>query len=181
MGSASGTSEDSIPAAFGQGRIISPGTPRQLGVFGLFPPASTQRRVLEPLNQPLTAKSAEPDLLWIEFAELCGGSASPEDYRALAAEHPVWVIDDVPSPAVESLIGSTQAWRRFGEVVDVLHDQDITLFLVGHGPFDWDAAATHTQRASIEGLDMGRIAGRLSLLAHVESEEDLPDAESAGC
>lgn len=170
-----------IPAleAFSRGRIITPGTAAQLGAFGLFPPSKSQERVLTPTTQRLTAKAAD-DMLWISFAELCGGLTSTADYLALAADYRTWVIDGVPSPTVESAAGSTPAWQRFSNVVDVLYDQDITLFLVGHGPLDWDLAQDPAHRTSAQPVDLARIASRLSLLGRVESSAPFEEAEAAG-
>ena len=154
---------------FRRGRVISPGTPRQLGAFGLFPPPPAEQRTLTPTTQPLPVKAAG-DVLWVAFAELCGGLMSTADYLALAAEYRVWVVDGVPSPAHESAEGSAAAWQRFGNAVDVLYDEDVTLFLVGRGPLDWDAGdAGHGTALPV---DMARIASRLSLLGRVETGTD---------
>ncbi|UVJ38468.1 AFG1/ZapE family ATPase [Arthrobacter sp. CJ23] len=174
-----GQSRGAEPAlGFRAGRIITPGSPRQLGRLGLFPPSDVQRRVLKLATRPITARNAEPDLLWISFAELCGGPATTADFQALAAEHRMWVIDGVPSPRLEFALGPAAAWQRFGQVVEVLQELDIALFLIGAGPFDW--GSTDTDSIGTEtGLpaEMARIASRLALLGRVES----PDAsERAG-
>jgi predicted ATPase len=165
--------------AFSRGKIITPGTTAQLGAFGLFTPSTSQERVLTPTTQRLTVKAAD-DMLWVGFPELCGGLMSTADYLALAVDYKTWVIDGVPSPTFESTAGSAPAWQRFGNVVDVLYDQDITLFLVGHGPLDWDLAQDPAHRASAQPVDVARIASRLSLLGRVESSAPFEDAETWG-
>ncbi|MGW9414476.1 cell division protein ZapE [Arthrobacter cupressi] len=160
---------------FRRGRVISPGTPRQLGAFGLFPPPPSERRTLVPTTQPLTVKAAG-DVLWVAFAELCGGLMSTADYLALSAEYGVWVVDGVPSPGHESAEGSAAAWQRFSNAVDVLYDEDVTLFLVGRGPLDWDAGGGP---GSTLPVDMARIASRLSLLERVVAAAGTPDDEAA--
>jgi cell division protein ZapE len=160
-------------AGFRRGRIITPGTERQLGVFGLFAPPPSGHRTLVPTTQPLRVKAAG-DVLWVGFAELCGGLMSTADYLLLAAEYRVWVIDGVPSPAHESAAGSAPAWQRFSNVVDVLYDEDVTLFLVGRGPLDWDGAATASARTALP-VDLARIASRLSLLERIEGSPDGAD------
>ncbi|MCX2746334.1 hypothetical protein OOZ51_00720 [Arthrobacter sp. MI7-26] len=170
--------------AFSRGRIITPGTTAQLGAFGLFPPSKSQERVLSPTAQRLTAKAAD-DMLWISFSELCGGLTSRADYLALAMDYKTWVVDGVPSPTVESASGSAPAWHRFSDVVDVLYDQDITLFLVGHGPLDWDLAQdlahrTGSPHTSAQPADLARIASRLSLLGRVESSAPFEEVEAGG-
>lgn len=174
------TTDNSTPAAFKQGRTITPGTPRQLGAFGLFPPSPSQQRLLKPTTQPLMAKSAEPELLWISFAELCGKPTTTADYLALARNHSTWVIDGVPSPGVDSPLGSAAAWQRFSNVVDVLFDRNITLFLVGVGPFDWHAMGHGLPSAAALPGDLARTASRLSLLTRLESTEELDAIELSG-
>lgn len=171
-------------AAFRRGRIITPGTARQLGVFSLFPPPPAQQRILTTPAGPLAARSAEPELLWTSFAQLCGGAQVP-GYRALAARYSTWVVDGVPSPAAGGGASAASgvvhaaaeaAWQRFCEVVDVLYDADVTLFLVGPGPLDWPAAA------AVPGLParLARAADRLALLERVESDEALAAEHSSG-
>ncbi|WP_284986526.1 cell division protein ZapE [Arthrobacter sp. fls2-241-R2A-172] len=160
---------------FRSGRIITPGTPAQLGRLGLFTPAPIQSRVLTPTTHPIVVRNSDPDLLWVGFDELCGGLTSPADYLALADSYATWVIDDVPSPAGNHP-ALAPAWQRFSNVVDVLHDQDITLFLVGKGPLDWDGAGS----GSVMPVDLARIASRLSLLTRCESAKPLEREESAG-
>ncbi|MGO4582353.1 AFG1/ZapE family ATPase [Arthrobacter sp. 2RAF6] len=164
---------------FSRGKIITPGTPAQLGAFGLFPPAKSQARILTPTTQRLTVKMAG-DTLWVSFTELCGGVMSTADYLALAEDYGTWVIDGVPSPTIESTAGYAPAWQRFSKVVDVLYDQDITLFLVGHGPLDWNLAGDQASRTSTPPVDLARIASRLSLLGRVEASAPFDEVEAGG-
>lgn len=156
---AAGTRPATAAGSFRSGRIISPGAPGQLGRLGLFRPTPSQGRVLQPTTQPIVVKNSDPDLLWVGFEELCGGLTSTSDFLALAETFSTWVIDDVPSPA-EGDAASAPVWQRFSNVVDVLYDQDITLFLIGVGPLDWDVEAGR----SVLPVDLARIASRLSLL-----------------
>jgi hypothetical protein len=156
-----------------QGRIIIPGTERQLGTYGLFPPSPAQQRTLTPTRHQLTAKNAEPELLWISFAELCAGTASLADYRVLAGQHSTWVIDGVPAPGAD-LREKASTWLLFGALVDALCEQGVTLFLIGPHALDFEGAA-----AALKGAKgpadtelwevMTRTARHLSLLARVES------------
>ena len=169
---------------FERGLVISPGTDRQLGAYGLFRPAPSQQQALELPLHTLTAKSAAPDLLWVGFAELCGGPLESADYRALAARYPVWVIDGVPSPLVESDpesgAGSAGAWERFLEVLDRLREQDVIPFLVCRGPLDWAAPGltdAHSERAAA----LARITDRLAGLRRLITDEELEDEQTGGC
>jgi cell division protein ZapE len=172
---AEGTRPVTGTGAFRSGRIISPGSPGQLGRVGLFRPTPSQGRVLQPTTQPMVVKNSDPDLLWVGFEELCDGLTSTSDFLALAETFKTWVIDDVPSPT-EGDAASAPAWQRFSNVLDVLYDQDITLFLIGTGPLDWDVEAS----GNVLPVDLARIASRLSLLSRSHPDEALKREEAAG-
>ncbi len=172
---AAGTHPSTGTGAFRSGRIISPGAPGQLGRLGLFRPTPSQGRVVQPTTQPIVVKNSDPDLLWVGFDELCGGLTSTPDFLALAEMFSTWVIDDVPSP-VDGDAASAPAWQRFSNVVDVLYDQDVTLFLIGPGPLDWDVEGN----GSVLPVDLARIASRLSLLSRSHPDDELEREEAAG-
>ncbi|MGO4143933.1 cell division protein ZapE [Paenarthrobacter sp. YAF11_1] len=182
---AAGTAPAEGFAAFRSGRIVSPGTPAQLGRLGLFRPAPSQGRVLQPTTQPMVVRNSDPEVLWVGFEELCGGLTSTADFLVLAETYGTWVIDDVPSPAVRDS-ASAPSWQRFSNVVDVLHDQDITLFLIGEGPLEWDidASGSVSPVPPVLPVDLARIASRLSLLGRVEHHDGVDSAlhskEAAG-
>jgi cell division protein ZapE len=140
---------------FAKGRIITPGTEHQLGTYGLFPPSPAQQRTLTPTTLRLTAKNAEPELLWISFTELCDSRVSATDYEVLASRHKTWVVDAVTAPEADPSPQRSSAWHRFSTLVDVLYAYDVTLFVVGSGL----------------SADLARVAGRLSLLELVESAD----------
>lgn len=153
-----GSGEGEAKPAFARGRIITPGTEHQLGTYGLFPPSFSQQRMLKPATRQFSAKNAEPELLWISFTELCAGQASKADYDTLASQHSTWVIDSVPAPGPAGSEQKSPDWHRFGTLVDVLYDRDVTLFLIGAGL----------------PADLPRVATRLSLLTRVDSTEEAP-------
>jgi hypothetical protein len=169
--------------ALAHGRIIVPGTEHQLGTYGLFPPSDAQRRILTPGTVPLTARNAEPELLWVRFADLFGGAATRGDYEVLADWHTTWVIDGVPDP-VAVFAERAPGWIRFGEAVEVLSERGRTLFLIGPHPLEWESATVAWQDSGIPGTTdvpqaMAGIARRLSVLVRVESAgEDVPEGIS---
>ena len=180
-------------SGFSRGILITPGTDRQLGAYGLFLPAPSQHQVLALPSRALPVKSADPDILWVSFAELCGSPLEVADYRQLAGRFPAWVIDGVPSPVMESASrpgpgsGSAAAWRRFLEVLDLLSERDIPLFLIGRGPLDWESASQESainrpaDAPSQPDTHLARIAHRLAILRRIESDEQLEDEQTAGC
>lgn len=132
---------------FGAGRYLS-------DAAGLQWPAAADRVTLRPTTQPITALSAAGDLVWFEFADLCERPTSTLDYLSLAAAYPRWVLSGVPRMADASPDGV----QRFCNVVDILHDQDAELTLVGA---DWRVSGPEPVAG---GLDLARTRSRLALL-----------------
>ncbi|MBP1135457.1 hypothetical protein JOE31_001689 [Arthrobacter sp. PvP023] len=154
-----GSPAETPQQAFRPGRIIVPGTARQLGTFGLFAPAPGQRRILDVAGRPLEVKSAEGDLLWVGFRELTGAAAPARDFASLAVRFREWVVDGLPSQA--GAAGSPE-WQQFLDVVDLLFAADATLFAIGPGVPEL-------------GPD-----SPLSRLLRVESDEEPPAAHRSG-
>ncbi|MFE4834378.1 AFG1/ZapE family ATPase [Arthrobacter sp. NPDC056691] len=167
-------------AGFHRGLVITPGTERQLGACGLFSPSPSQRDVLALPTGPLSVKGAGPDMLWASFAELCGRARSTSDYLLLAERFNAWVVDGIPAPSAEGGAGPAD-WQRFLAVLDVLHGQDITPFLIAPGllgsPFGGPECRAPEELAPV----MSRIEERLSKLRRIESDEQLADEQSGGC
>lgn len=167
-------------AGFHRGLVITPGTERQLGACGLFRPSPSQRAVLSLPTGPVAVKGADPDMLWAGFAELCRGDWSTADYRLLAETFPAWVVDGIPSPSAESAASSAD-WQRFLALLDVLHERDITPFLIAPGPFGSPFGAPDGGAPGELAAVLSRIGERLSVLRRIESDEQLADEQSGGC
>lgn len=166
-------------AGFRRGLVITPGTERQLGACGLFRPSPSQGDVLALPTGPLAVKGADPDILWVGFTELCGASRATADYLLLAERFPAWVMDGIPTPSAES--ASTADWHRFLAVLDVLHGQDITPFLIVPGPPGSAFGGPEDSARDELGAVLSLIGERLSMLRRIESDEQLADEQSAGC
>lgn len=167
-------------AGFQRGLVITPGTERQLGACGLFRPSPSQRDVLSLPTGPLAVKSADPDILWVGFAELCSASRSTSDYLLLAQRFPGWVVDGIPSPSPESAAGKAD-WQRFHALLDVLHGQDVTPFLIVPGPLGSPFVEPEGSAQGELGAVLSLIGERLSVLRRIESDEQLLDEQSGGC
>lgn len=158
-----GTENSDWSLGFGGGRIIVPGTARQLGAFGLFRPSPPQEQAPRE-GQPRLAdnhtavwdtavKHAEGGVLWIRLGELLEQNIPGQELAELAAAYGTWVVDaDVPG----IVSGSSRLTKRFVEVAGVLEQCDVTVFLVSASPLNLDPA------------------NPLSALALVESSEELP-------
>lgn len=154
------------------GRIIVPGTDRQLAAFGLFPPSSAQHGEVAAAAHTFTAKASDAELLWIGFGELCRLEASPAAYADLARRHPLWVVDGVPAPGSAGAVKDVGAWAQFAAVLAVLAAEGTTLFVVGRRPMDWDAAAHEAEDAGLRA-SLAAVARRLELMVRVESDESV--------
>lgn len=168
----SGTKNSGWSLGFSGGRIIVPGTARQLGAFGLFRPsphpgqapgggqrladnhgAVRDTAAQQTASKHAAVKHAEGGLLWISLGELLEQNMPAEELTGLAAEYGTWVLDaDVP----EIASGSSRLSKRFVEVAGALEQCDVTVFLVSASPLNLDPA------------------NPLSALALVESSEELP-------
>lgn len=148
------------PSGFRPGRMISPGTGRQLGTYGLFVPAPGQRRTLDVGGTSLSVKSAEGDLLWIGFRELTGGALAAADLAPLAARFSEWAVDGVPASAGPH--ATSPEWTRLSDVVELLFAAGVTVFLIGAALPDFGADSP------------------FSLLLRVESDEQLAAEHTSG-
>ena len=143
---------------FRRGRVIIPGTPHQLGTFGLFRPPAWQARVLNAAGADLAVRNAGGGLLWLGYDELCSDDLDMASIPALAREYRTWVIDDVPSAGAAGIRSS----RRFGEIAAVLQDCDVTVFVICAATPEWGPE------------------NALSQLTVLESAEELPAEELLG-
>lgn len=112
---------------FRGGRIIIPGTARQLGAFGLFRPSPSQAQA--PGHTVL--KHAEGGVLWISLGQLLEQNIPVPELTDLAATYRTWVLD---AHAPEILSASGPIAKRFVDVAAVLERCDVTVFLVSAGP-----------------------------------------------
>jgi len=73
---------------------------------------------------------AGPGVAWLEFAVLCGGPRSPDDYIEIAREYQTLIVSDVP---VLDAARDDEA-RRFIALVDELYDRNVNLILSAAAP-----------------------------------------------
>jgi len=63
------------------------------------------------------------EVVWFDFAELCGGNHDQSDYLDIAHRYPVLIISGIPKLATEN----GAAARRFTWLIDVLYDNHVKL------------------------------------------------------
>ena len=143
------------PDPFGVGAYLWPGTPAQRQALGLPPLAQT--RIEVPVgHRSLPAVSAADGLLHFSFADLCEGPTAVLDYLTLSESWQRWLLDAVP-PLRDA---SPAARQRFINLVDVLYDRRLALFLVSAAPLDETLADSDI-------ADMSRTRSRLSQLRQI--------------
>ncbi len=153
-----------------EGRILVPGSSRQLAVYGLFPPPPGRHRAAHAGSRVFAAKACEPELLWISFDELCAPGTSREDYSLLAAGAELWVIDGVPPPEPSDAGPRAEAWELFAAALAAAAARGTTLFVVGTAPMDWGAASVSADDARLRSA-LAETARLLAKLKRVESDE----------
>lgn len=81
-------------------------------------------------NRQIGALRRAGGVVWFDFATLCGGPRSQNDYLEIAARFHTVLLSDVPimSPAMASEA------RRFVWLIDVLYDQKVKLIMSAEGP-----------------------------------------------
>jgi len=78
----------------------------------------------------LTSRCVADDVIWFDFAELCDGPRSQNDYIELARIYHAVLISGVPAMGVDA---DDQA-RRFVNLVDEFYDRNVKLVLAAEKP-----------------------------------------------
>ena len=85
---------------------------------------------LEVEGRPINARFEAEDVVWFDFAELCDGPRSQNDYIELAREYHAVLVSDVPELGG---IKDDQA-RRFLNLVDEFYDRSVKLIISAEVP-----------------------------------------------
>ena len=105
----------------------------------LAPEPATQGQVLEVDGRTIVTRYCADDVVWFEFAELCDGPRSQNDYIELARVFHAVLISNVPVFRAEQ---DDQA-RRFVNLVDEFYDRNVKLVLSAAAPLAELYQATH--------------------------------------
>jgi cell division protein ZapE len=98
----------------------------------LAPEPGTADRVLEIEGRPVRARWLADDVAWFDFAELCDGPRSQNDYIELAREFHAVLVGGVPQLGADK---DDQA-RRFINMVDEFYDRNVKLVLAAAVPLE---------------------------------------------
>jgi len=85
---------------------------------------------IEILERTLPVIRKAPGVIWFDFATLCKGARSQNDYLEIAREHHTLVLSDVP----KMLVGNAAEARRFTWLIDVLYDHRVKLIVSAEVP-----------------------------------------------
>ncbi len=80
---------------------------------------------IEVLGRTLSAIRRAPGVIWFDFATLCGGARSQNDYLEIAREYHTVLLSAVPRMSVRE---ASEA-RRFTWLIDVLYDHRVKLIM----------------------------------------------------
>ena len=85
---------------------------------------------VEILERRLAVVRKAPGVIWFDFATLCKGARSQNDYLEIAREHHTLVLSNVP----KMLPGNAAEARRFTWLIDVLYDHRVKLIVSAEVP-----------------------------------------------
>jgi len=115
---------------------------------------------IEIQGRPIAVVRASAAVVWFEFAALCAGPRSQDDYIEIAREYQSVIVADVP---VFDELREDEA-RRFIALVDELYDRNVNLVVSAAAP------ATRLYRGTRLATLFARTSSRL---IEMQSEEYL--------
>lgn len=105
---------------------ITPGTNKELQAnFDRLLDTAALKPVLTVENRELRAVALGGTIVWFDFATLCGGPRSQNDYLDLASRFKTIILSDVPRMSPRH---ASEA-RRFTWLIDVFYDHKIKLIM----------------------------------------------------
>ncbi|KAF0163337.1 MAG: ATPase [Rhodocyclaceae bacterium] len=115
---------------------------------------------VEVLGRLLPVVHRAPGVIWFDFATLCGGPRSQNDYLWLANRHHTLFLSRVPKMGP----GMASEARRFTWLVDVLYDHRVKLII---------GAACPAEELYTQGVQAGEFKRTVSRLIEMRSLEYL--------
>jgi cell division protein ZapE len=118
---------------------------------------------IEVLERRLPVVRQAPGVVWFDFATLCGGARSQNDYLELAREHHTLLLSKVP----KMLAGNASEARRFTWLIDVLYDHRVKLIM---------SAAVPAPELYTEGHNAHEFVRTVSRLIEMRTHDYLAEA-----
>jgi cell division protein ZapE len=107
---------------------------------------------IEVLGREMRARKTAKGIIWFEFAELCQGPRSQQDYIEIARWFPTVIVSDIPVLDARR----ENAARRFIALVDEFYDRRVKLILSAAAPI------ASLYRGSLLRFEFERTLSRLS-------------------
>ncbi len=118
---------------------------------------------IEVLGRTLSVIRRAPGVIWFDFAALCGGARSQNDYLEIAREHHTVLLSAVPRMSVRE---ASEA-RRFTWLIDVLYDHRVKLIM---------SAAVSADELYTEGHNAHEFVRTVSRLMEMRTRDYLAEA-----
>jgi len=118
---------------------------------------------IEVLGRTLPVLRRAPGVIWFDFATLCGGPRSQNDYLEIAREHHTLLLSDVPKMSP----GQASEARRFTWLIDVLYDHRVKLIM---------SAAVEAPELYTEGQNAHEFVRTVSRLIEMRTRDYLAEA-----
>ncbi|NJA88047.1 cell division protein ZapE [Rhodocyclus tenuis] len=115
---------------------------------------------LEILGREIAVRRRAAEVIWFDFAELCGGPRSQNDYLDLARRYPTVLLSGIPQMGARHAAEA----RRFTWLVDVFYDHRVKLIA---------SAACEPEGLYTEGVHAGEFFRTASRLAEMRSRDYL--------
>jgi len=128
--------------------------------FDRLSDTAPQEPVLTVENRQLHAVALAGSVVWFDFATLCGGPRSQNDYLELANRFHAVILSDVPKMTARQ---SSEA-RRFTWLIDVFYDHKVKLIISAQCP---------PEELYTEGTMSGEFHRTVSRLLEMQSKEYL--------
>ncbi len=122
-----------------------------------------QGGTIEVLERKLPVVRRAPGVIWFDFATLCGGPRSQNDYLEIAREHHTVLLSKVP----KMLVGNAAEARRFTWLIDVLYDHRVKLIM---------SAEVEAHELYVEGQNAHEFVRTVSRLIEMRSRDYLAEA-----
>ncbi|MBS0543931.1 MAG: AFG1 family ATPase [Proteobacteria bacterium] len=122
-----------------------------------------QGGTIELFERKLPVVRRAPGVIWFDFATLCGGPRSQNDYLAIAREHHSVLLSKVPKMRV----GNAAEARRFTWLIDVLYDHRVKLVM---------SAEVEAHELYVEGQNAHEFVRTVSRLIEMRSRDYLAEA-----
>ena len=118
---------------------------------------------VEILGRNIDVVRQAPGVIWFDFATLCGGARSQNDYLEIAREHHTVILSAVP----KMLVGNASEARRFTWLIDVLYDHRVKLIM---------SAAVEAYDLYTEGHNAHEFVRTVSRLMEMRTRDYLAEA-----